>query len=277
MKVHPAARPSRSAFVSIAPPSMTKRVGLAFTLIELLVVIAIIALLVTLLVPALSEAKRHARVVICTTNLRAYATGLTTYAAEDDRNEYPQQTSFHPDLPWESGGGYPPAHDWLDMYLEVVCGGNGDVLWCPMDRDSRPGPKSPFYYDVDACTDPRYGDVFFYYGNGRLYWIGFMIFAGFSTNGYDWSHSGNRIPEATPAMTPGTSRDVVLADMIMSDGGFINNHADNPRDYRTHRENNAAYCDAHVETHYNEFTSLYPWPHWDEHYIQSPGTTYWLY
>ena len=262
MKVHHAATPNHSAlalietpaigkrgglaFTLIELPAVRKRASLAFTLIELLVVIAIIALLVTLLVPALSEAKRHARVVICTTNQRALAMGLTAYAAQDDRNEYPQQTSFHPDLPWTSGGGYPPAHDWLDMYLEVVCGGNGDILWCPMDRDSRPGPKSPFYYDVDACTDPRYGDVF-YYNPGQYYWIGFVTLAAYSTDGYDWSHSGNRTPEATPAMTPGTSRDVIVADMLMSDSGYIDDHADNPRDYTTHRENNAAYSDAHVE------------------------------
>ena len=129
-----------------AVPGMRQVKRLGFTLIELLVVIAIIALLVTLLVPALEEAKRRARVTICTTNLRAYATGLTAYAAEDDKNEYPQNTGFHPGLPWLAGSNYnyPPAHEWLDLYLAVVCGGNGDILWCPLDRDQRPGPKSPF-------------------------------------------------------------------------------------------------------------------------------------
>ncbi|HLC04736.1 MAG TPA: type II secretion system protein, partial [Anaerolineales bacterium] len=121
-----------------------------FTLIELLVVIAIIALLVTLLVPALNEAKRQARVVICSTNLRAYATGMTVYANDDPAHHYPQHTAFHPDLTWVSNSGYPPAHTWLDLYLAEVCGGNGDILWCPLDRDSRPGPKSPYYFDLNT-------------------------------------------------------------------------------------------------------------------------------
>ena len=261
-------------------PAMRNRKGLGFTLIELLVVIAIIALLVTLLVPALQAAKRQARVVLCTTNLRSYATGMTTYSAEDDKNEYPQNTSPNPGLPFMVGCGYPDAHVWLDLYLEVVCGGNGDVLWCPLDRDQRPGPKSPFYYDVDAVTDPRYGDAFFYYNNGQLYWIGYATFAGLSASNADWSHSGNMDPAGRPPMRPGSSRDAILADIIMSDTGFIDNHGDNPRDYTAYRENAAAYSDVHVEIHHNEFTSLSPYPHWDEHYVRSPGGssgTYWLY
>ena len=65
----------------------------AFTLIELLVVIAIIALLVTLLVPALQEAKRQAKVVVCATNLKAYAMGLTVYGFEDEGGKYPPHSN----------------------------------------------------------------------------------------------------------------------------------------------------------------------------------------
>ena len=282
MRARGATTTGRRAFTLIELPAVRKRGGLAFTLIELLVVIAIIALLVTLLVPALSEAKRHAKVVICSTNLRAYATGLTTYSAEDDKNEYPQNTSWTIHFPWSQNYGYPPAHEWLDQYLEMVCGGNGDIMWCPLDRDMRPGPKSTYYYDVDAYTDPRYGDVFFYlhwHGSNSGYWIDYIIPAAFSPagGGWDWSHSGNGSPEGTPPMRPATSRDVILADLFMSDGDYIINHADVPRDYTTFRENNAAYSDCHVETRFNEITSLSPWPHWDEHYIQAPWTTYWLY
>lgn len=52
----------------------------AFTLIELLIVVAIIGLLVSMLIPALSAARRTAKSVICLTRLRTAGQGLVLYA-----------------------------------------------------------------------------------------------------------------------------------------------------------------------------------------------------
>lgn len=61
-----------------------------FTLVELLVVIGIIALLISILIPALSGAQRRARTLACQSNLRQVGIALIAYAQENNGHIVPQ-------------------------------------------------------------------------------------------------------------------------------------------------------------------------------------------
>ncbi|MSU20178.1 MAG: DUF1559 domain-containing protein [Pedosphaera sp.] len=73
-----------------------------FNLIELLVVIAIIAILASLLLPALSKAKEGARSAKCKSNMRQVTLGLLMYAG--DNSDY---------LPWAGGVDRDLPEDWM--------------------------------------------------------------------------------------------------------------------------------------------------------------------
>jgi prepilin-type processing-associated H-X9-DG protein/prepilin-type N-terminal cleavage/methylation domain-containing protein len=86
-------RPVHSVFRSA--PRDTPGRGDAFTLIELLVVISIIALLIAILLPALSSAKDSGRSVQCLSNLRQMNIAAQAYITENNES-------------------YPPAY-WYDF------------------------------------------------------------------------------------------------------------------------------------------------------------------
>lgn len=79
-----------------------KRLKKGFTLVELLVVISIIALLVSILMPALGKVRSQGKKVLCATTLHQWGIALTLYAA-DNENYFPYNGNARPGVMGEDG------------------------------------------------------------------------------------------------------------------------------------------------------------------------------
>lgn len=121
-----------------------------FTLIELLVVIAIIAILASMLLPALRKAKDQALNISCKTNLKQIATGSSMYNNDYD-GVFPMRYRNMVNGSWVS-------HQWWDNLAPYVGGKFGGR------RDSSHPTPDPA--DIGNC--PSYTDSLHLYNRGAI-------------------------------------------------------------------------------------------------------------
>jgi len=115
-----------------------------FTLIELLVVIAIIALLLSIIMPALSKVKSSARRIICSNRVRQQYLGISLYAA-NNRDKVPSTDN-------------PGAWLW-DMSFWVTdeisrYGGfdENEVFFCPENKMKNPEDARFWQYSLPGTS-----------------------------------------------------------------------------------------------------------------------------
>lgn len=226
-----------------------------FSLIEMLVVIAVIAIMATLLLAALNQAKEHTRTAVCRSNMKQVALGFLMYA--DDNAER---------LPWP--GGQPGRANSNPQYSPDWCAGGQAVIPPPSLSAAWKAPG--FGFDADAGSvfpyvasqarqeyDPKAKRSYGAYRCPSTGALGEALRVNFSANG--WMDPGQpfgtgKVPSKGLMITAVTdpARKIMLLNetpSAMKDCSFFPGDANFQKSFLNHVGRcNLAFMDGHMES-----------------------------
>jgi prepilin-type N-terminal cleavage/methylation domain-containing protein len=166
---------------------------LAFTLIELLVVVAIIAILASLLLPALGKAKERAKRINCLTNLKTQALSFLMYA-DDFNGLFPtadQTTAWRLDALYVMS-----SNQGVTLMTYGLQGGRIRKSAADFDLDIKTARPPTAWRCPSRPDTPRLFDE-----KGLLHVDHFMILTGLSGNRFKGTNSPARATDAVGPLT----------------------------------------------------------------------------